>query len=115
MDFKYLRRINLRRCIEGFKHQLNSWSIAEWTNALCGEAGEAANVAKKIIRHRDGLPGNVGKDQNPETLNQALGEELADVVIYADLTAAALGLDLEELIKYKFNKTSDKIGSDIKL
>jgi len=42
-------------------------------------------------------------------------DEIADMVIYADLLAQRLGRKLEDAIKNKFNQTSDKVGSDIKL
>ena len=31
------------------------WSGADWSNAMCGEAVEAANVVKKLRRHETGL------------------------------------------------------------
>lgn len=57
LSFDYLRGVNVRRCVDGFKHALESWSVAEWTNAVAGEAGEAANVAKKMLRFRDNING----------------------------------------------------------
>lgn len=115
LNFSHLRGVNVRRCVGAFKHALDSWSIAEWTNALCGESGEAANVAKKMIRHRDNVAGNKGADTDLDVLRAKLGRELADVVIYADLCAAAIGLDLGELVRETFNAKSDELGSDIKL
>lgn len=115
LDFAKLRDTNVRRCIFGFHHRLDAWSIAEWTNAMCGEAGEAANVAKKLIRHRDNLPGNQGEDTDIASLRHKLGNELADVVLYADLCAAAIGVSLEEYVISKFNVTSDKLNSLEKL
>ena len=70
---------------------------------LGGEAGEACNQIKKIERIRLGLAG--GKEDL-----QALAEELADVVICADLIAMDLGIDLGEAIEKKFNQTSSKYG-----
>lgn len=71
--------------------------------AMAGEAGEACNVVKKIERKRLGLPGSYA------TLDK-LAEELADVVIYADLVAASVGLDLGAAVRSKFNATSKKLG-----
>ena len=115
LSFARLRSTNVQRCVEGFRHALGSWSPAEWTNALCGEAGEAANVAKKMLRHRDGVAGNTGDDKSLEKLREKLGRELADVVIYADLTAASQGLDLGELVRETFNRKSEEIGAKEKL
>ncbi len=44
-----------------------------------------------------------------------LSEELADVVICADLLAAKYNIDLEAAVKDKFNKTSDKYNLGVKL
>lgn len=39
-----------------------------------------------------------------------LADELADVVIYLDILAAQLGIDLGEAVMKKWNKTSEKVG-----
>jgi NTP pyrophosphatase (non-canonical NTP hydrolase) len=110
LSFDNLRVVNVLRCLHGFKHTLESWSVAEWTNALCGEAGEAANIAKKMIRHRDQVAGNKGADTDLSALREKLGRELADVVIYADLVAASQGLDLGECVRDTFNRKSEELG-----
>lgn len=70
---------------------------------LGGEAGEALNVIKKLERERHGWVGSrATKDQ--------LAEELADVIIVADLIANEVGIDLGEAVKAKFNATSHKVG-----
>lgn len=70
---------------------------------LAGEVGEACNVLKKLERMRIGL---VGSTDTPEHL----AEELADVVICADLIAMDVGIDLGDAIIAKFNATSKKNG-----
>lgn len=72
-------------------------------NELAGETGEACNVGKKIERERLGIAGS-------RSTKQRLGEELADVVICADLVAMGEGIDLEQAVINKFNATSAKIG-----
>lgn len=72
-------------------------------NELAGEVGEACNVIKKLERERFGLRGSRA------TLEQ-LAEELADVIICADLVALAAGIDLDTAVRKKFNTTSEKIG-----
>jgi NTP pyrophosphatase (non-canonical NTP hydrolase) len=70
---------------------------------LAGEAGEACNAAKKLSRLRNGWAGGVDTIEN-------LKDELADVVICADLVAQLLGIDLGEAVRAKFNATSEKHG-----
>lgn len=72
---------------------------------MCGEAGEAANVIKKIRRHETGL-GDSANTPPMDELIQNLEAELADVIIYADLLADFYGINLEDAIKEKFNHTS---------
>jgi NTP pyrophosphatase (non-canonical NTP hydrolase) len=72
-------------------------------NELAGETGEACNVIKKLERERMGIRGS------RDTVEH-LAEELADVVICADLIAMAAGIDLDAAVAAKFNATSKKVG-----
>jgi NTP pyrophosphatase (non-canonical NTP hydrolase) len=73
---------------------------------MCGEAGEAANVVKKIRRHETGMPDRIPLPQ----LLPMLADELGDVVAYADLTARYYGIDLGNAVARKFNKISEREG-----
>lgn len=66
-----------------------------------GETGEALNKVKKYVRHLLGMPG--GADNLEE-----VKDEIADMVITADLLAAQFNVDLGECVRTKFNKTSRK-------
>lgn len=103
--------INRRRCEakNGFNHKLSDWSLSDWFAAVLGELGEAANVAKKLNRVRDGIPGN---KETPDELRQMLKDEIADTAIYLDLLAQSEGFTIEDAIREKFQKTSEKIGYD---
>jgi NTP pyrophosphatase (non-canonical NTP hydrolase) len=70
---------------------------------LAGETGEACNIIKKLERMRLGIAGSTAN------LMQ-LADELADVVIVADLIALYEGIDLQTAVHNKFNKTSEKLG-----
>ena len=70
---------------------------------LGGEVGEVLNAVKKLARLRRGMAG--GSD----TINN-IAEELADVVICADLLAIKLGINLDQAVVDKFNATSIKHG-----
>lgn len=116
LTFYDLRRINVLRCegSPGFAHSLSSWSVAEWGNATAGEVGEACNVAKKLLRIRDGVGLGQNKKTKEEYLND-LADELADAVIYLDLWAASQEINLEVALRRKFNKTSKELGYDEEL
>src|SRR5882672_8712220 len=94
MDFHDFSTFNRRRCEspKGFNHPLMDWSLSDWMTATLGELGEAANVAKKLNRVRDGIPGN---DKTPAELEAMLADELADAFIYLDLLAQSQGIDLQ--------------------
>ncbi len=118
MNLKEFSKLNLQRCTspQAFNHALDSWSPAEWTNAIAGELGEAANLTKKLLRHRDGVAGNVkAEDQDIESLKRRAVRELADVVIYADLAVQALGFDLSDEVRAAFNEKSEQLGCGIKV
>lgn len=110
LSFSALREANesrARRWHPGFPAD-DTWNGADWSNAMCGEAGEAANVVKKLRRHETGHHGAL--DGNEVELHAALADELADVVLYADLLAAKYGIDLTVAVVSKFNEVSRRQG-----
>lgn len=80
------------------------WTLADWSNAMCGEAGEAANIVKKIRRG----------DRDPE-LSRKLGDELADLSAYIDLLAHHAGIDLDKAIEHKYNQLAQALNSPARL
>lgn len=100
---------NRKRCESphGFNHKLSDWSLSDWMTATLGELGEAANIAKKLNRVRDGIPGN---RESESELRAALADEIADTFIYLDLLCQSQGIDLEQAVRSKFHRTSQKIG-----
>lgn len=109
MDMKEFSAANKRRCEapNGFNHKLTDWSLSDWFTATAGELGEAANIAKKLNRVRDGIPGNA---EGEELLRQKLRHEVADTFIYLDLLCQSQGICLADAVREKFTKTSEKIG-----
>lgn len=109
MNMRDFSVINKRRCeaSNGFNHKLRDWSLSDWMTACVGELGEAANIAKKLNRVRDGIPGN---RETEGDLRAALADEIADTFIYLDLLAQSQGIVLEDAVKNKFERTSKKIG-----
>ena len=109
--FREFSAENLARCEskQGFNHKIGDWSLSDWMTATVGEMGEAANVAKKLNRVRDGVPGNVETEFD---LREMLADELADTFIYLDLLSQSQGINLSEAVRSKFDRTSAKIGYD---
>jgi NTP pyrophosphatase (non-canonical NTP hydrolase) len=73
--------------------------------ALCGEAGELANMIKK--RWRDGVD-----------LTDEIREEIADVRVYLELLAKCFDIEGEKLdtvVKHKLEKVATKWASRLKV
>lgn len=101
MFYLQLRQANITRCATAFP-QCIDWTNTDWACALAGEVGEVCNAVKK--KHKRG-DGDI----------DSIVDELADVIIYADLLLAVLDKDLMVTVVKKFNEVSDRIGSNIKL
>lgn len=98
LTFERLAEVNGARSRVSFA-QCSDWTLGDWGCALAGETGELCNKLKKL-RRGEKVP------------NEALAEELADVVLYADLIAGQLGIDLGEAVRCKFNSVSAKRGAE---
>jgi NTP pyrophosphatase (non-canonical NTP hydrolase) len=109
LTFQEFAQINRARCESpfGFGHRLESWSTSDWFLAALGELGEAANVAKKLNRLRDGIPGNKETDIQ---LREKLRKELGDVFVYLDLLCQSLGFEIGDAAVQVFNEKSLEIG-----
>ena len=101
LTFPQLRDQNVLRTQREF-HPVDDWSPTGWASAAAGELREACNLIKKLRRGE------------PIPLRD-IADEIADTVIYLDLLAARLGIDLDKAITEKFNRTSDNLGSKVKL
>lgn len=98
LSLESLRSANQRRQKEW--DQKDVIDLSYRGNELAGEVGEACNVIKKLERERLGIGGS------RDTIEH-LAEELADVIICADLIAMKTGIDLGAVVVAKFNKTSE--------
>lgn len=105
-EFAYANRA---RCEDpkGFNHRVESWSTSDWMTAILGELGEAANIAKKLNRYRDGIAGN---KETENELRAKLRREIADVFVYLDLTAQSLNFSLVEAVIEVFDNKSKELG-----
>lgn len=83
----------------------SGWDLPRWGNAVAGETGEMCNIIKKIDRGDFSLL--EGKEK--------LADEAADIVCYLDLLCQCADIDLSMAITNKFNKVSERIGSELKI
>jgi NTP pyrophosphatase (non-canonical NTP hydrolase) len=109
MTFEEFSLANRERCesSKGFKHKLSDWDTSDWFLAVLGELGEAANVAKKLNRVRDGI---IGNKETPDQLRAKLKKELGDTFVYLDLLCQAHGFVVVDAAVDVFNAKSAEIG-----
>lgn len=109
LTFEQFSRDNRTRCEspQGFNHHLDGWSTSDWMVAVMGELGEAANVAKKLNRYRDGIPGN---KQTEQELRDQFRKELGDTFVYLDLLCQSCGFSIADAAVEVFNAKSAEIG-----
>ena len=111
LSFADLTVANFVRCQRwhpGFPHD-GKWTGADWSNAACGEVGEAANVVKKMRRVETGTaPGP--DDPSYEELRSMLADEIADAITYLDLLATFYGINVPAALISKFNRVSERQG-----
>jgi NTP pyrophosphatase (non-canonical NTP hydrolase) len=72
------------------------------TLGLAGEAGEVANIVKKIQRDDAGVI--------TDTVRAKLKDELGDVLWYISACADELGLTLREIAEYNVDKLAKRHG-----
>lgn len=107
LTFDALKYANFNRKSEAVFPSHN-WTLEQWACAMGGECGEALNEIKKFFRgDYQGKPDGYFKEK--------LSNELADIIIYADLLAQKAGIDLGVAVIDKFNAVSVKKGSKTRL
>jgi len=94
LTFNNLQRKNYARSTYDIKVS-NNWTPLEWGGALAGETGELCNMLKKLRR-------------GEKVDKKDIAYELADVIVYADLLASKLYINLEEAVIEKFNIVSKR-------
>lgn len=105
LTFHAFRKANATRCLKWHPLGIGSWSASDWITAIVGELGETASLIKMRNRERDGLVGNKFSPTDKQ-----IAFEIADTVIYLDLLAEMLNIDLALAIVEKFNEVSERNG-----
>lgn len=122
--FSYINTLRCKRWHGEFPESnpdpTKEWTLADWSNAMQGEAGEAGNVVKKIRRVQTGTA--LGPDDpSLAELFVKLGDEIADTYTYLDLlltkavqAAAEMGVEwtpeMQDVLKRKFDDVSERQG-----
>lgn len=110
LTFDQLRAANIARMpefknchgeIAHSKPDGSDWSPAQWLQAVVGELGEYANERKKFER------GDISVGE----FRAKAANELADVVIYLDILASQLRIDLGHAVVTKFNAVSNRVNA----
>lgn len=117
LTFQEVSKVNAARAQRwhsGFPDCGDGWTGADWSNAMCGEAGETANVVKKLRRLETGIQqaeqGLVRDETYEARLKQKLATEIGDTFIYLDLLAQFYGLRTEQCVADTFNRVSEREG-----
>lgn len=106
MDFDKLRKANHDRSMEWMGKLPDEADVEFCAIELGGEVGELLNVIKKWMRCRLSVTGGISDVE----FAALAADELGDIIICCDRIAAAIGIDLKEATRQKFNKTSAKHG-----
>lgn len=113
-DISAMNRQRANRWHHGFPDNTDGWSLADWSNAMQGEAGEAGNIVKKLRRIETGLrqaeQGATSDREMRALLLTKLETEIGDTGVYLDLLAQAAGLSLNRAMIRTFNRVSEREG-----
>ncbi len=111
-DLDRFQAVNAERGRRWHQGDLTQWSPLEWAGAMAGEAGEAANAAKKLRRLDLQLPnrdaGLTRDDAAP--LRAQVAKECADTIIYALLLMSVMGVNASDVIAEVFDQKSVEYG-----
>jgi NTP pyrophosphatase (non-canonical NTP hydrolase) len=114
LSFAQFDAIGLLRSERWHKTGIHEWSVADWTLAMCGEAGEVANAVKKMKRLECGMQQSNGPE-DMAAAHHAVLKEIGDTVAYLSLLAQRMGSSLESCAVIAFNSVSAREGFPEKL
>lgn len=112
LTIEHVQRVNALRADRWHGGDLRNWSGLEWAGAMCGEAGEAANVAKKLRRVEMQYDGNAWSERplHVDELVSKLAGECADTFLYLAILCARYHISLADAVAEKFNRKSEEMG-----
>lgn len=109
LTFAEFAEANRTRCRRWHDPASEPWTGADWSNAMCGEAGEAANVVKKL-RRQETFTARGPDDPDASVLRSMLADEIGDVIAYVFLLADFYDIDVAQATAGKFNRVSVRQG-----
>lgn len=109
MTLSQIQAISTKRAGRWHPCGIGEWTVSDWAVAMAGEAGEMCNAVKKLNRLRTGAQG-ANNPTSEAAAVYAIGEELADTVLYAVLVAQRLEIPLAAAVAAKFNAVSRREG-----
>jgi NTP pyrophosphatase (non-canonical NTP hydrolase) len=109
LNLQSFRTANVDRAINGFNCYQNQ-PLTYWTTALAGEVGELCNMIKKLQRVKNGGMDGGSSYKASDITKKMLQEEIGGIVIYLDLLASLLDIELEEAIQSTFNNKSEQLN-----
>ena len=107
IEVSAINKQRAQRWHRGFPDGEDAWTGADWSNAMCGEAGETANIVKKIRRIDTGIQQSAGYERS-ELITNKLAKEIGDTFMYLDLLAQYYGLSMDACVAYAFNQISER-------
>src|ERR1700681_546745 len=108
LTFDALREANVTRLLElkdSKGEKARELSTPAWCMAALAKFGLVANLLHQVDRGTYEI----------EDIRQELANELADCVTYLDILAYKAGVDLGEATARKWNATSKRSGSDLRI
>ena len=111
-DLNKFQAINAVRGCRWHQGDTSQWTPLEWAGAMCGEAGEAANAAKKLRRLDLHLPNREAgiPKTDVDKLKLHVAKECADTIIYALLLMSEMGVNASDVIAEVFDQKSIEYG-----
>ena len=112
MNIDDFQNINATRAKRWHNDGQEKWTMLEWAGAMCGESGEAANIAKKIRRLDMKLPNKeAGLDKsNLRELQMKCAMEVADSIIYGLIMFSELDINASNILTLVFDTKSIEYG-----
>lgn len=122
LTFNELKEANASRATRWHKNGITEWSPSDWSCAVAGEMGEvcealalvvvtAGKVGRlcDVVKKFNRVAGGIASKNNPKDLQDAIQKvatEIGDTVVYLDLLAQRMGIDLAQSVRDTFNRVS---------